>query len=145
MTTGPATVTAGGRFNGQRTSHWVNTGEETVLRVNKALSVRTRAAEHEQPPKEGGGRATLWVGGREYRRAAVAGELAVANHRKEVVQVVVRRRFSGELVEAEGGPKASLREEGEYSVNRRNELVWAFALKAGEQRTLKYTYTVLVP
>ena len=38
-----------------------------------------------------------------------------------------------DLVEAEGGPKASLREEGVYSVNRRNELVWAVPLKAGEE------------
>ncbi len=47
MTTGPAMVTAGGAFNGQRTSYWVNAGEETVLRVEKALSVRTRATENE--------------------------------------------------------------------------------------------------
>jgi hypothetical protein len=32
-----------------------------------------------------------------------------------------------------------------YAVNRRNELVWVFSLKAGEERALKYSYTVLVP
>ena len=145
MTTGPAAVTAGGRFNGQRTSYWVNAGEETVLRVTKALSVRTRAAEQEQPAKDGGERELVWVGGREFRRATVAGEVAVSNHRKEAIQVLIRRRFSGELVQAEGSPKASLREEGVYSINRRNELVWTVPLKAGEERTLKYNYTVLVP
>ena len=95
MTTGPATVVAGGAFNGQRTSFWVNAGEETVLRVNKALSVRTRATEHEQLNKEGG-RDVVWVGGRQYRNSTVEGELAVSNYRKEAIQIVIRRRFSGE-------------------------------------------------
>lgn len=146
MTTGPATVTAGGAFNGQRTSFWVNAGEETVLRVNKALSVRTRAVEHEQPLKNGGDRNdAVWVGGRQYRRSTVEGELTVSNHRKEAISTVLRRRFSGDLVSSDGTPKSSLREEGVYSVNKRNELVWTFPLKAGEERKVKYTYTVLVP
>ena len=68
MTTGPATVTANGQFNGQRTSYWVNAGEETVLRVEKALSVRTRATENEQSPKDGGSRDLIWIGGRQYRK-----------------------------------------------------------------------------
>ena len=142
MTTGPATVTAGGNFNGQRTSHWVNAGEETVLRVNKALSVRTRATEYEEQKPDA--RDEVWVGGQRYRKVAVAGELAMSNHRKEAIQLVVRRRFSGEIVDAEGAPKVLLREEGAYSVNKRNELLWALPLKAGEEKTLKYRYTVLV-
>lgn len=38
MTTGPAAIVANGRFNGQQLSYWVNPGEETILRVTKALS-----------------------------------------------------------------------------------------------------------
>ena len=64
--------------------------EETVLRVEKALSVRTRAIETEQPNKDGGGWEAVWVGGRQYRKATVTGELAVANHRKEAVPMVIR-------------------------------------------------------
>ena len=105
MTTGPATVTANGQFNGQRMSFWVNSGEETVLRVEKALSVRTRATENEQLDKNGGGRDFVWVGGRQYRKTTVEGELAVSNHRKETISMVIRRRFSGDLVQADGAPK----------------------------------------
>ncbi len=145
MTTGPALVTADGKFNGQRTSYWVNAGEETVLHVNKALSVRTRAIEHEEQKNNGAdGRDLVWIGGRQFRRAMVEGELDVSNHRDETIQLVLRRRFSGELVDADAKPKTSLREEGVYSVNKRNELLWTFPLKAGEERKLKYRYTVLV-
>ncbi len=145
MTTGPAMVTANGQFNGQRTSFWVNSGEETVLRVEKALSVRTRATENEQLNKDGSGRDLIWLGGRQYRKTTVEGELAVSNHRKETISLVIRRRFSGELVSADGDPKRQLREEGVYSVNKRQELLWTLPLKGGEEKKLKYTYTVLMP
>jgi hypothetical protein len=144
MTTGPATVTANGQFNGQRMSYWVNSGEETILRVEKALSVRTRATENEQLDKNGSGRELVWVGGRQFRKTTVEGEVAVSNHRKETISLVIRRRFSGDLVQAEGAPRTSLLTEGVYSVNRRNEMVWSLPLKGGEEIKLKYSYTVLV-
>ena len=142
MTTGPAMVIADGKFNGQRTSYWTNAGEETVLRVDKALSVRTRSTETEDAKE--GNRDLVWIGARQYRKTVVEGEVTVNNHRKEAVQLAIRRRFSGELVSAEGEPKSALREEGVYSVNKRNELFWNLALKPGEERKLKYRYSVLV-
>jgi hypothetical protein len=57
---------------------------------------------------------------------------------------VIRRRFSGELLKADGKPATNLLEEGVYSVNRRNELTWAMPVKSGEEINLKYRYTVLV-
>lgn len=151
MTTGPAMVVAGEKFNGQRTSFWVNAGEETMLRVNKALSVRTRAIENEEArtgQEQGLGRPRdpreiVWIGGRAFRKSTVEGELAVSNHRQETIQMVIRKRFSGDLLKADGSPKVSLREEGVHLVNRRNELLWTMPLKPGEEKRLKYSYTVL--
>ncbi len=134
MTTGPVLVTANGSFNGQRTTYWVNPGEETVLRVEKALSVRTRSLENEVQAKDGTGRELVWVGGRQFRKTIVEGELNVSNHRKEPIQLVVRRRFSGELVRADGTPKTSLREEGVFSLNKRIEMVCFIPLKGGEEQ-----------
>jgi hypothetical protein len=144
MTTAPAMVTANGQFNGQRTSYWVNSGEEMILRVEKALSVRTRATENESI-KNGGTREVIWIGGREYRKTTVEGELTVSNHRKETIPILIRRRFSGELIQADGDPKQALREEGVYSVNKRQELLWTISLKGGEEKKLKYSYTILMP
>ena len=67
-----------------------------------------------------------------------------AFHRNEAINLVIRRRFSGELLRADGEPKSTLREEGVYSVNKRNELLWTLTLKPGEERKLTYRYTVLV-
>jgi hypothetical protein len=136
MTTAPATVVGNGRFQGQRLSYWVNSGEETTLQVTHALSIRTRCVEHEI-----GHRESL---GDHYWRVTVRGELAASNHRKEAVTLVIRRRFSGELVAADQSPRQRLLEEGVYARNRRNELLWSLALQSGEEIKLAYTYTVVV-
>lgn len=140
MTTAPAAVFSGGRFNGQRTSYWVNTGEETTLRVTKALSIRTRSVEQEEP----GERELVYIGGRQFRKVFAKGELSISNHRKDEVELHIRRELSGDLVEAQGDPTTSLREEGVFSINRRHELLWKVTLKPGEERKISYRYSVYV-
>ena len=140
MTTAPAMVVSEGRFNGQRMSYYVNPGEETTVHVTKALSVRTRSVEHE----EEGEREIVYVGGDDFRRTTVTGRLWANNHRKEPIKLVIRRRFSGDLVEADQSPKCVLLEEGVYSVNKRNQLDWSLELDPGKEVELTYRYTVLV-
>lgn len=140
MTTAAAMIVSKGRFNGQRMSYWVNAGEQTTLHITKALSVRTRSVEQEETGK----REIVYVGGRTFRKVTVKGELRANNHRKETISLVIRRRFSGDLLTADGKPRCVLLEEGVYSVNKRNELVWAVKLKPGEEIKLAYRYDVLV-
>lgn len=145
MTTAPALVVANGKFSGQRLTRWVNAGEETTLRVTKALSLRTQAVEHEQQVRNGvSEREVIDIGGRRFRRSTVHGEVTVCNHRGDPVKLLIRRRFSGDLIKATGDPKVTLLEEGVYSVNKRNELAWTVTLKPGEEKKLPYQYTVLV-
>jgi hypothetical protein len=140
MTTAPAMIASGDRFNGQQMSYWVNVGEQTTLHVTKALSVRTRSAEHEVE----GTREVVYIGGDDYRKSTVEGELRARNHRGEPITLVIRRRFSGELVSAQGDPKTTLLEEGAWSVNKRNQLTWTKQVQPGEEVTYTYRYTVLV-
>ncbi len=72
------------------------------------------------------------------------GRLQVSNHRNEAVTLVIKRRFSGELISADGKPRQVLREEGVYYVNERHDLVWEIKLGAGEKKEIGYTYSVLV-
>ena len=108
--------------------------------ITKALSVRTAHSEHEVA----GERPIVRIGGRNYRNPEVKGELLLCNHRDESIKVVVRRRFSGELIEADGSPENVIREDGVYSVNPRHELTWTVELEPGEERTIEYRYSVLV-
>jgi hypothetical protein len=140
MTTAPAMIVSKGRFGGQHLSYWVNPGEETTLHITKALSLRTYHVEHEEP----GERDIVYVGGNDFRKTVVKGELKINNHRKEKAMIVIRRCFSGDLMSADGSPTCLLREEGVYSINKRNELTWTVGLNPGEEKTLTYRYTVLV-
>jgi hypothetical protein len=142
MTTGPATITTGANFNGQGTSPFVNAGEQTSLPITKALSIRTRAVEQETQDQS---RVPVRIGGHDYRKVGVKGELTVDNHRAQDVTLVIRRQFSGDLTRADAEPKMVWGEEGVFSVNRRNELTWTIVLKPGEARTLSYLYSMLVP
>ena len=89
-------------------------------------------------------RERLRIAGNDYQRTQVQGELTMVNRRAQAVRVVVRRRFSGELLRADGEPDCELLEEGVYSINQRNELTWTLILEPGETRKLTYEYSVLV-
>lgn len=140
MTTAPATIVAGERFQGQRLTKWVNPGEQATVRITKALSLRTTTVEHETEAE----RELVRWGGRNFRNVGVVGEVQVCNHRKEAVTLVIRREFSGKLSRADGEPQTKLLERGVYSLNRRQELVWTIVLAPGEERLLTYAYDVLV-
>lgn len=140
MTTAPATIVSGDRFSGQQMSYWVNTGERTTLHITKALSVRTRSTERELD----GNREIVYVGGNDFRKTQVEGTIQANNHRNEPVTLVIRRRFSGELLSAEGKPQKTLLPEGVWSVNKRNQLIWTVTLEPGQEISLRYRYELLV-
>lgn len=140
MTTAATTITENGKFRGQSQSDWVNPGQQTCIKITRALSIRTRASEIEEEGK----RKIVYIGGNDYQRTTVKGTLTVRNFRSEEAVVTIRAEFSGELLEADGDPEKSLRTEGVTSVNPRRQLDWTIKLPAGEEKELTYRYEVLV-
>lgn len=141
MTTAPAMVVSDNMVRGQSMVTWAGPEEMVVLPVNKTLSVRAQVSEVEDEKA----RESLERYGRNYWRTSVTGTLQVVNQRKETVTMVTRVEFSGDLIEAQGDPKATLRSEGVWSVNPRRQLEWTIELKPGESRELTYRYRVLAP
>ncbi len=141
LTTAPVMFVAGDRFQGQSTTSWADPGEEVTLRVTKALRVRTRGVEVEDPDDQD----LVWIGGVGHRVVRVRGSLGVDNHRNEPVTLHVRREFTGTLLEADAEARESEREEPLPSLNPRKELLWNVTVAAGAQLTLRYRYEVLVP
>ena len=140
MTTAATTITEKGAFRGQSQSDWVNPGQQTCIKITRALSIRTRSMETE----EEGERKIVYIGGNDYQRTTVKGRLSVRNFRSEKAVITIRCEFSGELLEADGDPEKSLRLEGATSVNPRRQLDWTITLPAGEERELTYRYELLV-
>ena len=146
MTTAPATVLTGDNFSGQGQVIWTNKNEEATLRVNKALSIRARHVEYENQAAEPGKaeRDVVNLGGRRFRKVTVNGELRLNNSRPTETKMIIKRQFSGDYIKGDDSPKIDLREEGVWTVNKRNELLWTIALKPTEERTVKYQYSILI-
>ena len=140
MTTAATTITEKGAFRGQSQSDWVNPGQQTCIKITRALSIRTRSSETE----EEGERKIVYIGGNDYQRTTVKGRLTVRNFRAKEAVITIRCEFSGELLEADGDPDKSLRLEGATSVNPRRQLDWTITLPAGEEKELTYRYALLV-
>lgn len=146
MTSAPAMVITDGKFSGQGQVLWTNRNEEATLRVNKALSIRARHVEYENQVGDPGKseRDLVYLGGRRLRKVTVNGELRLCNNRPSETKMIVKRQFSGDYVKGDDAPKIDLREEGVWTVNKRNELTWTLNLKPAEERTVKFQYMVLV-
>ena len=140
MTTAATTIIEDGKFRGQSQTGWVSSGQETCVKITRALSIHTSSSETE----EEGERKIVYIGGNDYRRTSVKGRLTVRNFRAEDAVVTIRCDFSGELLAADENPEKSLRLEGTTSVNPRRQLDWEITLPAGEEKELTYRYEVLV-
>ena len=140
ITTAPVEIVDGEKLLGQSTIQWVNPGDDALVRVTKALTVSANRVETEVPGK----RELVSIGGWNYRRPEVQGTVTLRNFRSNAAKVVVKLRFSGELLSADGNPESRLLETGVYSVNPRRELVWELTLEPGKEVALPYRYSVLV-
>lgn len=140
LTTAAAMLVQDGEFQGQQLARWTNPGEQTSIRITKALSVATRAVENEVPDT----RKNLRIAGNDHYEVEVEGRLTIRNHRGRAAVVLMKRRFSGELLAADGEPERQLLEVGVYSINKRNELRWRLELEPGQEKAIDYRYRVLV-
>jgi len=140
MTTAPAAMFDGVRFLGQSQSGWVNVGGRATIPLTRALSVSGVYSETE----EEGGRGEVRVFGLRCREAIVEGSIELTNRRGEPVEAVIRRHFSGDLIEAQGEPAQRLLGVGARSLNPRQELVWRREVAAGDTVTLSFRYKVYV-
>jgi hypothetical protein len=145
MTTAPASVFIEGRFAGQSISKFTSSKEQTILPVNKALSVRTRSQEvdgfdaGQQPQRE-----VVSVFGRDYYKTKVSGTLTLTNSRKTPAVVRLTRQYSGQLVSASLDPIDEGREGSDWSVNPRKQLTWVLTIEPGETAELEYQYQVFI-
>jgi hypothetical protein len=140
MTTAPALVVEGDRFNGQRTAYWTNVGEEASLKITRSLSVRALSLEQEDSkPNE-----RVVVDDKNYTKVHLKGELVMSNHRKQAIKLHVRHSIRGAISEIDGAPKRTTREDSLEDVNRVHDVVWVVTLNPGEEKKLTYKNSVLV-
>ena len=152
LTTAPMEVVEQGRILGQSPCAWTNPGDEAIVKVTKALSVKGSYEER------GAGKtltnetlSSLGVGERfrfndyDYRKEVVTATMKLTNFRKETAKLRVKKTFSGELVKSDVEPtKRHDPPPADSRVNAVHELTWEFELKAGETREVSFTYWLWV-
>ena len=152
LTTAPMEVVEDGRILGQNPCAWTNPGDEAIVKVTKALSVKGMYEER------GAGKtlsnemlSSLGVGERlrfndnDYRKEIVTATMKLTNFRKETAKLRVKKTFSGELVKSDVEPtKRHDPPPADSRVNAVHELTWEFELKAGETREVSFTYWLWV-
>jgi hypothetical protein len=140
LTTAPALVVEGEKFNGQRTVSWTNVGEEAALKITRSLSVRALSLEQE----DGKANEQVVVDDKKYTKVHLKGELVMSNHRKQAIKLHVRHSIRGVIAEIDGTPKRTTREDSLEDVNRVHDVVWVVTLNPGEEKKLTYKNSVLV-
>ena len=158
ITTSPLEIRDGGVVLAQVRIPWVNPKQVATVDVTRALSVTGKVVEYEiatqsfqraeevfhsiQRNKEGRIVAG-YIAGTRYRVTDVQGEVRLKNYRKLPARILIELDYSGEFVSADGGPKREVLDRS-GSVNPCERLTWDLTLPAGEEKVLKYRYTIFV-
>lgn len=142
LTTAPATVFKNGQIMGQDTLKYTSQGAEALIKMSKALDVRVEQNETEEARERG---VLKGAYGNLYDLVTVLGIVVVNNPKAEAIALKMSKEFSGDLVSAEGEPKAVKSAKGLRDVNGRTRLEWTPTLGAGKTLTLSYRYKLYVP
>ncbi len=151
LTTAPMEVVEDGRILGQNVCAWTNPGDEAIVKVTKALSVKGIYEECGDGKNLSKKLSTLGADelfnfdNNRYRKEMVTATMKLVNFRKEATKLRVKKTFSGELVKSDVEPTKSHDLPPEDArVNPVHELTWEFELKAGESRDVSFTYWLWV-
>ncbi|HOO56440.1 MAG TPA: hypothetical protein PLN69_06435 [bacterium] len=139
MTTAPLSIYRNGMFYGQTITYWAAPGQEIAAKVTKALNIRVLHSEQEIDIKRDAEKRYGYT----YQKGRVEGKVYVRNNRNESEHLIIRRRFSGNLISTQGEPEKTLLPAGVWHLNQHSQLLWDIELKPGEEKTIVYEYEVL--
>ena len=140
-----------GRIVGQNPCAWTNPGDEAIVKVTKALSVKGTYEERGDGKMLSSKMSSLGANERfsfdgcEYRKETVTATMKLTNFRKKSAKLRVKKTFSGEFVKSEVEPtKRHDPPPADARVNAVHDLTWEFELEAGESREISFTYWLWV-
>jgi hypothetical protein len=139
MTTAAISMYQNNAFLGQSQSSWTAPGQEVFTRITKAMNVKVDHTESEIQGK----REDVRISGSTYTKTQVKATVTVKNNRGRKDKIIIRRHFSGRLLEVTGSPEKALLPEGATRLNERNKLVWETELDPGKEVQYTYTYEIV--
>lgn len=138
-TTAPAMIMKNGRALAQNTLDYTPKGGEVTLPITLATDIQARADETEIKRD----REAKRFNNTHYDLVTVKGDLTLKNFKKTKADMEVIKHVTGEVQDA-GGGQVTKKGWLLQAVNPSSLLKWTFTLKAGEEKTLHYVYSVYV-
>ena len=139
-TTAPGMATSNGQPLSQDTLNYTSKGAKGDLKITVATDIRGKHSETERS-RENDSLKTSWG---TFAKVTSDGELVLKNFKSRAVTVTVKKRVTGEVITASDDGKTEKVSEGIKAVNPTSVITWDIPLKAGEEKTISYTYFTYV-
>lgn len=124
---------------GQDVLKYTPKGGTINLRITLAPDIKVSKEENEKERK----RDAMRLYGYTYDLVTVEGKLKLKNFKKQQVSMDIEKTVTGEVAQ-NGGGKVEKLATALKAINPTSFIQWEFPLKAGEEKTITYTYTIYV-
>jgi len=139
-TSGPGMVISGVQALSQDTLVYTPKGASTTLKMTVATDVRVDKKELEV----GREARVLQRNGNNYDAVTVEGTLKLKNFKAKDIRLVITRSFVGEVVSMTNDGHVEKLAEVIRQMNPTSRATWGLAVKAGEEKTITYSYKILI-
>lgn len=136
-TTAPAMVVSGWRPLAQDTINYTPKNANTNLKLTVATDVKHDRHEYEIDRQR-----DVKLYNHNYDLVTVKGELHIKNHKDKDITMEIKKKMTGEVMEASHNGKIEKVAEGLRGVNPSSTISWEIPLKAGEAIDVAYKYKV---
>jgi hypothetical protein len=137
-TTAPALAVNGSMPVAQDVLKYTPHGAKNTLKLTVATDVKGDQVQTEVSRKP----TTLY--NRNYDEIVVAGKLTIKNYKNKTINTDVVKSIVGDVQEVGQDGKVTKVAKKLTAVNSTSEVEWEFSLNAGEEKTLTYSYKVLI-
>ena len=139
-TTAPGMAMSNGQPLAQDTLSYTSKGAKGDLKLTVATDISAKKSESEKSRED----KTSEMYGYRYTKVTSDGKLSIKNFKSKPVMVTVKKTLTGEVVSSSSDGKAEKTSEEIKAVNPTSIITWEVPLKAGEEKTLDYTYFTYV-
>ncbi|MEL6593877.1 MAG: hypothetical protein AAFQ68_27490, partial [Bacteroidota bacterium] len=115
-------------------------GGETYLKITTAPDVRVSHEEEEDKVEENAKK----VGKVNYDLVTIKGSVTIKNYKDKAIALNVRRTIVGNLKKSNPDWLQAVRVNLNRNLNATTDVCWEMNLKAGEEKTVEYSYQVYV-
>lgn len=150
LTTGAIEMMEGNRLIGQGQCLWTNPGDETRVKITKALSIKGWCNEETVNQNAENSNASnepeqIQRGKYVYSKETLIAKIHLQNFRTKKATINLKKRFSGELIECDLNPtKTRNLPARDGRLNSEHELAWEFDLNPNETKEIKVIYWLWV-